>query len=87
MVHNLGVGAAPSLRISRRSALEARAVRDGAEGRLLRSRPKSHLLGPSGRRDLRVCLGVSRSPNTPLVNIEPKRGEDSRCKKARLGLS
>jgi hypothetical protein len=31
---------------------------------------------PTGRRDPRVCLGISRPPKTPLNDIEPKRGED-----------
>jgi hypothetical protein len=59
------------------SAPRARTIRDGVEGRLLRSRPRSHLpVGtPSERRDPKVCLGVGRPPNTPLVDIEPKRGE------------
>jgi hypothetical protein len=30
----------------------------------------------SGRRDPRVCLGISRSPKTPLNNVEPETGED-----------
>jgi hypothetical protein len=36
------------------------------------------LLGgtPSGRRDLRVCLGIGGPPKTPLNNVEPERGED-----------
>jgi hypothetical protein len=54
-------------------------VRDGAEGRLLRNRPRSHIPDASRRRNLRVCFGVSRSPNTPLVDIELKRCEDLRC--------
>jgi hypothetical protein len=47
-------------------------VRDGAEGLLLRSRPRSRLLGgtPLGRKDPRVCLGIDRPPNTPLVDVE-----------------
>ena len=54
-----------------------RTVHNGAEG-LLRSRPRSHLLGgiPSGRRDPRACLGVDRPPKTPLIDVETKRGED-----------
>jgi hypothetical protein len=57
-----------------------RTVRDGAEGLLLRSRPRSRLPGgtPSGRRDPRVCLGVGRPFKTSLVNVEPKRGENLR---------
>jgi hypothetical protein len=72
-------GAAPPLRASECSAPEAQTVHDGTEG-LLRSRPRSRLPGetPSGRRDPRVCIGVSRPPKTPLVDVEPKRGEDSR---------
>jgi hypothetical protein len=31
-----------------------------------------------GRRDPRVCLGVGRPPKTPLVDVEPKKGEDLR---------
>jgi hypothetical protein len=31
-----------------------------------------------GRRDPRVCLGIDRPPKMPLVDVEPKRGEDSR---------
>jgi hypothetical protein len=33
---------------------------------------------PSGRRDLRLCLGIGRPPKTPLIDIEPMRGEDLR---------
>jgi hypothetical protein len=56
----------------------ARIVRDGADGLLVRRRPRSRLPGgiPSGRRDRRVCIGVGRPPKTPLVDVEPKRGED-----------
>jgi hypothetical protein len=55
-------------------------VRDGVERRLFRSRPRSRLSGgtPSGRRDPRVCLGVGRPSKTPLVDVDPKRNEDSR---------
>jgi hypothetical protein len=65
-----------------------RTVRDGAEGHLLRSKPRSRLPGgtPSGRRDPRVCLGVDRPPKAPLVDVEPKRCEDSRWRKPKLGL-
>jgi hypothetical protein len=47
---------------------------------LLYSRPRSHLIGgtPSGRRHPRVCLGIGRLVKTPLVDEEPKRGEDLR---------
>jgi hypothetical protein len=74
-----GVGATPPLRTSRRSAPRAQMVHDGTEG-LLRSRPRSRLPGgtPSERRDRRVCLGVGRPPKMPLVDVEPKRGEDLR---------
>jgi hypothetical protein len=63
-------------------------VCDGAESRLLRSRSRFRLPGgtPSGRRDSRVCLGIGRPLKTPLVDVEPKRGEDSRWRKAKLGL-
>jgi hypothetical protein len=79
-VRDLGTGAAPSLHTSGRPAPGARTVRDGAEDRLLLSRPKSRLPGetPSERRDPRVCLGVGMPPKTPLVDVEPKRGEDLR---------
>jgi hypothetical protein len=75
-----GAGATPPLRTSRRSVLGARMVHDGAEGLLLHSRPRSRFLKgtPSGRRDCRVCLGIGRPPKTPLVDVEPKRGEDLR---------
>jgi hypothetical protein len=33
-----------------------------------------------------VRLGVGRPPKTSLVDVEPKRGKDSRYKKAKLGL-
>jgi hypothetical protein len=33
------------------------------------------------------CLGVGRPPKMPLVDVEPKRGEDSRWRKAKLGLN
>jgi hypothetical protein len=73
-------GATPPLCLFRQSVPGARTVRDGAECLLLRSRPRSHLPEgtPSGRRDPRVCLGVGRPPKTPLVDVEPKRGEDLR---------
>jgi hypothetical protein len=75
-----GAGATPPLHTFGRSAPGARTVHDGAEGLLLHSRPRSCLPGgtPSGRRDLRVCLGVGRRPKMPLVDVEPKRGEDLR---------
>jgi hypothetical protein len=62
-------------------------IRDSAKS-LLRSRLISRLLEetPSRRRDPRVCLDVIRPPKTSLANIEPKRGKDSRWKKAKLGL-
>jgi hypothetical protein len=73
-------GATPPLRTSGRSAPGARTVRDGADGLLLRNRPRSCLSGgtPSGRRDRRVCLSIGRPPKMPLVNVQPKRGEDLR---------
>jgi hypothetical protein len=56
----------------------ARMVRNGADCRLLRSKPRSRLPGgtPSGRRDPRVCFGVGMPTKTPLVDVELKRGED-----------
>jgi hypothetical protein len=73
-------GETPPLRTSGRSAPGARTVRDGIEGLLLHSRPRSRLPRgtPSGRRDRRVCLGIGRPPKTPIVDVEPKRGEDLR---------
>jgi hypothetical protein len=55
-------------------------VHDAAEGHLLRSKPGSRLPGgtPSWRRDLRLCLGIDRPDETPLVDVEPKRGKYSR---------
>jgi hypothetical protein len=41
---------------------------------------------PSRRREPRVCLAVGRPHKTPLVNVELKRGEDLRYKKAKLEL-
>jgi hypothetical protein len=41
---------------------------------------------PVRRRDPKVCLGVGRPPKTPLVDVEPKRGEDSRYMNAKLAL-
>jgi hypothetical protein len=75
-----GAGAIPPLRTTGRSAPGARTVRNGAEGLLLHSRPRSRLLGgtASGRRDRRACLSVGIPPKTPLVDVEPKRGEDLR---------
>jgi hypothetical protein len=35
-------------------------------------------LTSSGRKDPRVCLAIDRPPKTPLVNVEPNRGEDQR---------
>jgi hypothetical protein len=65
---------------ARRSAPGARTMRDSAEDRLLRSKPRSRPPGGtlSGRRDPRVCPGVDRPTKTSLVDIEPKRGENSR---------
>jgi hypothetical protein len=45
MVCDLGTRAAPSLPTSERSVTRARTIHDGAEGRLLCTRPRSHLLG------------------------------------------
>jgi hypothetical protein len=87
-VRDLGTGADPPLCISEQSAPKAGMERNGAEGRLLRSRPKSRL--PEGTppgRDNRVCLGIDRSPKTHLVDVEPKRSEDSRLRKAKLWLN
>jgi hypothetical protein len=79
-VHNLDAGATPSLSTSERSASGAQTVHNGTEGCLLCRRPRSHL--PEGtpleRRDPRVCLGIGRPPKTLLVDVGPKRGEDSR---------
>jgi hypothetical protein len=75
-----GAGASAPLRTSGRYVSGARTVCDGTEGLLLRSRPRSRLSGgtPSGRRDLRVCFGVDRPPKTPLIGIDPKKGEGLR---------
>jgi hypothetical protein len=95
-VHGLGPeGPRPSTRAtaslctSERSAHGARTVRDGAEGLLLHRRPRSRLPEgtPSRRRDPRVCLGVGKPPKTPLVDIEPKRGENLRLREAKLRLN
>jgi hypothetical protein len=32
----------------------------------------------SGRRDPRLCLGIGRTPKTPLIDVEPKKDEDLR---------
>jgi hypothetical protein len=79
-VCDLAAEAAPPLRTFGWSMPRTRTVRDDAEGRLLHSRLRSRLLGgtPSGRRDPMVCLGIGRPPKMPLVDVEPKRGEDSR---------
>jgi hypothetical protein len=79
-VCDMGARETPSLRTSGRSTLVARTVRDGAEDRLLRSRPRSRLPRGilSGRRDHRVCLGIGRPPKLYLANVALKRGEDSR---------
>jgi hypothetical protein len=54
-------------------------VHNGVEG-LLHNKPISLLPGGtlSRRRDPTVCLGIDRLPKTPLVDIEPKGGEDLR---------
>jgi hypothetical protein len=39
-----------------------------------------------GKRDPMVSLGVGRPPKTSLVDVEPKRDEYSRWRKAKLGL-
>jgi hypothetical protein len=67
-----GTGAVPPLRTSVRSAPVAQTVR--SEGTTSR------------RRDSRVCLGVGRPRKTPLVDVEPKRGEDLRQMEAKLEL-
>jgi hypothetical protein len=74
-----GAGATP-LRTSGRSAARAQTVHDGTEGLLLRNRLRSCLQGgtPSERRDPRVCVGIGRPAKMPLVDVEPKRGEDLR---------
>jgi hypothetical protein len=89
MVRSLGTGAAPSLCTFGRSATGARTVHGGAKGHLLRNRPRSRLpeRDPLGRRDLRVCLAIGRPPKTSQVDVEPKRGEHSRWRKAKLGLN
>jgi hypothetical protein len=58
----------------------AQTVHDGVVGHLLRSRPRSRLPGgnPSRRRDPTVCFEAGRPPKMPLVDVEPKRGKDSR---------
>lgn len=58
----------------------ARTICDNAKSRLFRSRSRSRLLKetPSGRRDPNVCLDVGGPPKMHLVNVEPKRGKDSR---------
>jgi hypothetical protein len=33
-----------------------------------------------------VCLGVTKPSKTPVVDVEAKRGRDSRWKKDKLGL-
>nr|ACG43264.1 hypothetical protein [Zea mays] len=84
-----GAGATPHLFTSGRSAPRAQTVCDGVEGLLLRSRPRSRLQEGilSWRRDPKVCLGVGRPPNMPLVDVGPKRGEDLRLREAKLGLN
>jgi hypothetical protein len=83
MVHDIGpdgarpgAGAAPALRMSRRSAYKARTVRDCAEG-LLRSSPRSCLSGvtPLRRRDPSVCFSIGGPPKMPLIDVHPKRCE------------
>jgi hypothetical protein len=32
--------------------------------------------GPVGRRNPRLCLGIGRPSKTPLIDVEPERGED-----------
>jgi hypothetical protein len=88
MVCDLGTKVAPSLPTSERSTPRARTVHDGVEGRLLRTRPRSHLSGgtPLRKRDPRVCLGVSSPSKMHLVDIEPKRCKASSYKKAKLVL-
>jgi hypothetical protein len=75
---DLGTGVAPSLHTSGWSAPGAPTFRDGAEGRLLRSRPRSHLPGgtPSGRRDPR---GVSWRWQATQDASSRRRGKE-RCR-------
>jgi hypothetical protein len=84
-----GAGAAPPLRMYGRFAPGAQTVHDGAKCLLLLRRSRSHLLRgtPLGRRDPKVCLGVSRPPKTSLFDVEPKRGENLRWRKAKLRLN
>jgi hypothetical protein len=42
--------------------------------------------GTRRKEEILGCLGVGRPHKTPLVDTEPKRGEDLRYKKAKLGL-
>jgi hypothetical protein len=54
-------------------------VHDGTEGRLLHNMHRSRLPGGTpSRRDPRVCLGVGRPLKMSLVDVESKRGRDSR---------
>jgi hypothetical protein len=87
-IRDLSAEVDPSLHTSGQSMPGAWMVRNGAKGHLLRSRPRSRLSGgtPSGRRDPSVCLSLDRPSKTPLVDVETKRGEDSRWRKAKLGL-
>jgi hypothetical protein len=80
MVRDTGPDGLRPVRRSNSSSAYIRMIRDGVEGRLIRSRARSHLPGgtPSRKRDPTVCLGVDKSTKTPLVDIEPKRGEYSR---------
>jgi hypothetical protein len=34
--------------------------------------------GPHRRGEILGCLGIDKSPKTPLIDVEAKRGEDSR---------
>ena len=64
------------LRCTERSASGGRMLHVCAEWRHSPTTSGSRPPGgtPSGRRDPRVCLGIGRPPNTPLDDVESKRG-------------
>jgi hypothetical protein len=72
-----GGGDGPQPR-ARRSALGDRTVRTCAGAAAFANNTWISLPGgvPSGRRDLRVCLGIDRPPKTSSDDVEWKRGED-----------
>jgi hypothetical protein len=68
-VHDLGVGAAPSLRTSGWFVSGTRMVRDGAEGLLLceKNTKTQSRVNTVEEESFRGCFGVSKPPGVSLI--------------------